>query len=117
MPLDADLVFDVRCLANPHYEPKLQPLTGRDLPVVAFLEKEPAVERMYGDIERFVATLASRVRPRQPQLPHRRDRLHGRPAPLGVPGRAPRQGVLGAQPGPDPAPGARLSARGAIATA
>ena len=44
----------VRCLANPYYEPKLQPLTGRDLPVVAFLEKEPAVERMYRDIERFV---------------------------------------------------------------
>ena len=56
VPLDADLVFDVRCLANPHYDPQLQPLTGRDLPVVAFLEKEPAVERMYGDIERFVAT-------------------------------------------------------------
>jgi UPF0042 nucleotide-binding protein len=56
VPLDADLVFDVRCLANPYYEPKLQPLTGRDLPVVAFLEKEPAVERMYGDIERFIAT-------------------------------------------------------------
>jgi RNase adapter protein RapZ len=56
VPLDADLVFDVRCLANPHYEPKLQPLTGRDQPVVAFLEKEPAVERMYGDIERFVTT-------------------------------------------------------------
>jgi len=56
VPLDADLVFDVRCLANPHYEPALQPLTGRDLPVVAFLEKEPAVERMYGDIHRFVAS-------------------------------------------------------------
>ena len=56
VPLDADLVFDVRCLANPHYEPKLQPLTGRDLPVVAFLEKEPAVEKMYNDIERFIST-------------------------------------------------------------
>ncbi len=56
MPLDADLVFDVRCLANPHYEPALQPLTGRDLPVVAFLEKQPEVDRMYNDIQRFVAT-------------------------------------------------------------
>jgi UPF0042 nucleotide-binding protein len=56
VPLDADLVFDVRCLANPYYDPNLQPLTGRDLPVVAFLEKEPAVEKMYGDIERFVTT-------------------------------------------------------------
>ena len=56
VPLDADLVFDVRCLANPHYEPALQPLTGRDVPVVAFLEKQPEVERMYGDIQRFVAS-------------------------------------------------------------
>jgi RNase adapter protein RapZ len=56
VPLDADLVFDVRCLANPHYEPALQPLTGRDPPVVAFLEREPAVERMYDDIHRFVAS-------------------------------------------------------------
>ena len=56
VPLDADLVFDVRCLPNPHYEPALQSLTGRDLPVVAFLEKEPEVERMYADIHRFVAS-------------------------------------------------------------
>ena len=56
MPLDADLVFDVRCLPNPHYEPALQPLTGRDAAVVAFLEKHPEVERMYGDIYHFVAS-------------------------------------------------------------
>jgi RNase adapter protein RapZ len=55
IPLDADLVFDVRCLPNPHYEPRLQPLTGRDAPVVEFLERIPEVERMYGDIRRFVA--------------------------------------------------------------
>jgi len=56
VPLDADLVFDVRCLPNPHYEPALQALTGRDPPVVRFLEKLPEVERMYGDIHRFVAS-------------------------------------------------------------
>ena len=55
VPLDADLVFDVRCLPNPHYEPLLQPLTGRDAAVIAFLESMPDVERMYGDIHRFVA--------------------------------------------------------------
>jgi UPF0042 nucleotide-binding protein len=48
-------VFDVRCLVNPHYEPKLQPLTGRDQAVVAFLEKEAAVQKMYADIERFIS--------------------------------------------------------------
>ena len=55
VPLDADLVFDVRCLPNPHYEPELAPLTGRDGPVVEFLERVPEVERMYGDIYHFVA--------------------------------------------------------------
>ncbi len=54
IPLDADLVFDVRCLPNPHYEPLLQPLTGRDAPVVEFLERIPEVERMYADIYHFV---------------------------------------------------------------
>jgi UPF0042 nucleotide-binding protein len=56
VPLDADLVFDVRCLPNPHYEADLAPLTGGDAPVVAFLEKLPEVERMYTDIYHFVAS-------------------------------------------------------------
>ncbi len=56
LPLDADLVFDVRCLPNPHYEPALQALDGRDAPVVAFLEGVPDVERMYGDIHHFIAS-------------------------------------------------------------
>ena len=55
IPLDADLVFDVRCLPNPYYDPRLRPLTGRDQPVVDFLEKLPEVERMAGDIRRFIA--------------------------------------------------------------
>jgi UPF0042 nucleotide-binding protein len=56
VPLDADLVFDVRCLPNPHYEPALAMLTGRDLPVVAYLQSYPEVERMYEDIHHFVAS-------------------------------------------------------------
>jgi UPF0042 nucleotide-binding protein len=54
LPRDADLVFDVRCLPNPHYDPRLRPLTGRDAPVAAFLEAEPSVQRMLADIRRFV---------------------------------------------------------------
>jgi UPF0042 nucleotide-binding protein len=56
VPLDADLVFDVRCLPNPHYDPRLRPLTGLDAEVVAFLEKESKVGSMLGDIRRFVET-------------------------------------------------------------
>jgi UPF0042 nucleotide-binding protein len=55
LPLDADLVFDVRCLPNPHYEPALRPLTGLDADVVAFLEAQPEVGRMLEDIHRFIA--------------------------------------------------------------
>jgi UPF0042 nucleotide-binding protein len=54
VPLDADLVFDVRCLPNPHYEPALAAQTGRDAAVIAYLESFPEVERMYGDIYHFV---------------------------------------------------------------
>ena len=56
LPLDAELVFDVRCLPNPHYEPDLRPLTGRDQPVIDFLEAEPDVLKMRDDIAHFVET-------------------------------------------------------------
>lgn len=55
IPLDADFVFDVRCLPNPHYDPLLRPMTGRDAPVKAFLEQQPLVHDMYQDIQNFVA--------------------------------------------------------------
>jgi len=56
VPLDADLIFDVRCLPNPHYDPRLRPLSGLDTPVITFLEKEPKVGTMFEDIRRFVET-------------------------------------------------------------
>ncbi len=54
IPLDADLVFDVRCLPNPFYDPKLRPLTGLDAPVARFLEALPAAQAMLTDIGDFV---------------------------------------------------------------
>ena len=56
IPLDADLVFDVRSLPNPHYEPDLRPLTGMDEAVVAFLDAQPEAQRLLEDIRKFVAT-------------------------------------------------------------
>lgn len=53
-PRDADLVFDVRCLPNPHYDPELKPLTGMDQPVVTWLDQHPEVGEMINDIEAFV---------------------------------------------------------------
>ena len=54
IPLDADLVFDVRCLPNPYYDPVLRPLTGRDAEVIGFLEAQPEVARMEADLRRFI---------------------------------------------------------------
>jgi RNase adapter protein RapZ len=54
IPLDSDLVFDVRCLPNPHYDPELRPLTGRDTAVIEFLENAAGTRTMFGDIRDFV---------------------------------------------------------------
>lgn len=54
VPLDADLVFDVRCLPNPHYDAALRPLTGRDAPVIAYLDAIPMAAELIDDIARFV---------------------------------------------------------------
>ncbi|MGO8754587.1 MAG: RNase adapter RapZ [Gallionellaceae bacterium] len=54
VPLDADFVFDVRCLPNPHYDPVLRPLNGRDAAVIEFLENTPSAQKMYEDIRTFV---------------------------------------------------------------
>jgi RNase adapter protein RapZ len=55
IPMDADYVFDVRMLPNPHYEPELRQLTGRDVPVANFLQNQPEVADMQADITQFVS--------------------------------------------------------------
>ena len=54
IPVDADYVFDVRMLPNPHYEPELRPLTGKDGPIKDFLQQFPEVDQMYVHIEAFL---------------------------------------------------------------
>jgi UPF0042 nucleotide-binding protein len=54
LPSEADLVFDVRCLPNPHYDKVLRPLSGKDQPVREFLEKIPEVISMESDIIQFI---------------------------------------------------------------
>ncbi|WP_076593271.1 RNase adapter RapZ [Herminiimonas arsenitoxidans] len=54
VPLDADLVFDVRVLPNPHYDLALRPLTGRDAPVQEFLRAQPDATALLADIRGFV---------------------------------------------------------------
>jgi RNase adapter protein RapZ len=54
IPLDSDMMFDIRCLPNPHYEALLRPLTGKDGPVIEYLDANSNVNRMFDDIRRFV---------------------------------------------------------------
>ncbi len=54
IPVDADYVFDVRMLPNPHYEDGLRDLTGLDAPVIAFLEQEAEVAAMRQHIITFL---------------------------------------------------------------
>jgi RNase adapter protein RapZ len=55
IPLDADFVFDVRSLPNPHYDPTLKPLTGKDAAVQQFLEQQPTAMEMLADIQQYIA--------------------------------------------------------------
>lgn len=54
VPVDADIVFDVRCLPNPYWEPELRPLTGLDQPVMDFLSQQDDVNEMLADIRTFL---------------------------------------------------------------
>jgi UPF0042 nucleotide-binding protein len=60
IPMDADFVFDVRCLPNPYYDVSLRPQTGLDAPVQQFLQNQPDTERMIEDIEHFLTRWLSR---------------------------------------------------------
>lgn len=54
IPLDADWVVDARMLPNPHYVAELRPLTGRDAPVIAYLDAQEAVQRFLEDLRAFL---------------------------------------------------------------
>ncbi|GLQ50185.1 RNase adapter RapZ [Dyella flava] len=54
LPLDSDFVFDARCLPNPHWEPTLRPLSGKDGPVRDFLERQPTVGEYFADTARWL---------------------------------------------------------------
>ncbi|HTZ69249.1 MAG TPA: RNase adapter RapZ [Acetobacteraceae bacterium] len=60
LPTDADLVFDVRFLRNPHYEPTLRPGTGLDAPVAAFIAADPAYEPFMDKVTDLLSLLLPR---------------------------------------------------------
>lgn len=53
-PLDADFVFDIRCLPNPYWQQELRKYSGLDEPVISFLERQEEVTSMFNDICGFI---------------------------------------------------------------
>ena len=56
VPSDADYVFDARCLPNPHWDPALRPLSGRDAPIRDYFANLPEVQNFYEQVHTFLAT-------------------------------------------------------------
>ncbi len=53
-PLDADYVFDVRCLPNPYWQPELRPYSGLEAPVIEFMQRYDEVQAMFDEIRGFL---------------------------------------------------------------
>lgn len=61
VPADADFVFDARALPNPHWDPSLRPLSGRDAGVRDYLEAQPYVQQFVSQIGEFLDTWLPRL--------------------------------------------------------
>ena len=62
VPADADFVFDARVLPNPHWNPELRPLSGRDGLVREYLEAQPDVVEYASQVEQFLDSWLPRLR-------------------------------------------------------
>jgi UPF0042 nucleotide-binding protein len=60
VPVDADLMFDVRCLPNPHFVPTLRRRTGRDRAVVTFMEKDASTREFMDKLEEYLRYVVPR---------------------------------------------------------
>ncbi len=56
VPVDSDVVFDIRCLTNPYWIPELRPLTGLDTRIREYFDQQPDVEEMFKDIRHYLST-------------------------------------------------------------
>jgi UPF0042 nucleotide-binding protein len=61
-PRDLDMLFDLRFLPNPHFVPELRPLTGRDAPIVEYLETKAEVRETLDRLVDLLAFLIPRYR-------------------------------------------------------
>ena len=62
LPRDADLVFDVRFLRNPHYDPELKPLTGQDSRVQAYIQEDAGFDEFFSNLSALLAPMVTRFR-------------------------------------------------------
>ncbi len=65
LPKDADLVFDARCLSNPHYDKTLRPLTGKDVAVQQFIQQDERSHEFIDDIEAYLRKWLPRYKKEQ----------------------------------------------------
>ncbi len=65
VPSDADYVFDARCLPNPHWDPKLRPLSGRDPAIREYFATLPEVENFFEQVRSFLSTWLPRFEAEQ----------------------------------------------------
>ncbi|MGE8209412.1 MAG: RNase adaptor protein RapZ, partial [Stenotrophomonas rhizophila] len=61
VPAEADFVFDARVLPNPHWDPELRPMSGRERPVREYLDAQPDVQRYAGQLIDFLDTWLPRL--------------------------------------------------------
>ena len=95
LPVDADLVVDVRFLPNPHWIPELRELTGEDAEVRDYVLAQAGRERLPRPLHRAARDHRRRLPPRGQALPDARRRLHRRQAPHRRDGRAARRPAAG----------------------
>ena len=84
MPIDADIVMDVRFLPNPHYQPGLRRRTGLEEPVQKYILAQPVAPKIPQRVAQADRDLAPALRARGEILPDDRHRLHRRAAPQRV---------------------------------
>ena len=82
VPLEADLVFDVRFLPNPHFIPEFRPLTGKHPKVARYVRGFPQTTEFLDRTTELLALPAAALYPGREELPDRSLRLHRRPTPL-----------------------------------
>ena len=83
VPTDADVVFDVRFLPNPHFVPEFRKLTGKHPKVATYVRQFPQTQEFLDKAADMLTFLAAALHQGREELPDGGDWMHGRAAPVG----------------------------------